>query len=117
MNVMIFPVCNVRFRGVTGAAIAMLLLILVGDANAQSAVQGVPNAMQGFSQNRDQPIQIGLRHRHSIDNRNGIARDGLIIAATGGRDEHDEGNEGSNDNAGGLHERRHSLVGVAETRR
>ena len=25
---------------------------------AQSAVQGVPNAMQGFSQNRDQPIQI-----------------------------------------------------------
>src|SRR4051812_37307532 len=29
-----------------------------GDAGAQSAVQGVPNAMQGFSQNRDQPIQI-----------------------------------------------------------
>ena len=27
-------------------------------AGAQSAVQGVPNAMQGFSQNRDQPIQI-----------------------------------------------------------
>ena len=25
---------------------------------AQSTVQGVPNAMQGFSQNRDQPIQI-----------------------------------------------------------
>ena len=25
---------------------------------AQSAVSGVPNAMQGFSQNRDQPIQI-----------------------------------------------------------
>jgi lipopolysaccharide export system protein LptA len=25
---------------------------------AQSAVQGVPNALQGFSQNRDQPIQI-----------------------------------------------------------
>jgi len=29
-----------------------------GDAGAQSVVQGVPNAMQGFSQNRDQPIQI-----------------------------------------------------------
>jgi lipopolysaccharide export system protein LptA len=28
------------------------------DAAAQSAVQGVPNAMQGFSQNRDKPIQI-----------------------------------------------------------
>ena len=27
-------------------------------ARAQSSVQGVPNAMQGFSQNRDQPIQI-----------------------------------------------------------
>jgi len=27
-------------------------------AHAQNSVQGVPNAMQGFSQNRDQPIQI-----------------------------------------------------------
>jgi lipopolysaccharide export system protein LptA len=36
-------------------AIAMML---AGDAGAQSAVTGVPNAMQGFSQNRDQPIQI-----------------------------------------------------------
>lgn len=27
-------------------------------ASAQSSVQGVPNAMQGFQQNRDQPIQI-----------------------------------------------------------
>ena len=32
--------------------------IAAGDAGAQSAVTGVPNAMQGFSQNRDQPIQI-----------------------------------------------------------
>ena len=31
---------------------------MCGEAGAQSAVQGVPNAMQGFSQNRDQPIQI-----------------------------------------------------------
>ena len=29
-----------------------------GEAGAQNAVTGVPNAMQGFSQNRDQPIQI-----------------------------------------------------------
>jgi lipopolysaccharide export system protein LptA len=36
----------------------VLALIVAGDACAQSAVQGVPNAMQGFSQNRDQPIQI-----------------------------------------------------------
>src|ERR1700760_5103762 len=27
-------------------------------AHAQSSMQGVPNAMQGFTQNRDQPIQI-----------------------------------------------------------
>jgi lipopolysaccharide export system protein LptA len=39
------------------AAVA-LAAIAAGDAGAQSAVQGVPNAMQGFSQNRDQPIQI-----------------------------------------------------------
>jgi lipopolysaccharide export system protein LptA len=32
--------------------------IVAGKAGAQNAVQGVPNAMQGFSQNRDQPIQI-----------------------------------------------------------
>jgi lipopolysaccharide export system protein LptA len=35
-----------------------LAMITCGEAGAQSAVQGVPNAMQGFSQNRDQPIQI-----------------------------------------------------------
>ena len=40
-----------------GAAFA-LAVIVASDAGAQSAVQGVPNAMQGFSQNRDQPIQI-----------------------------------------------------------
>ncbi|MDB5634502.1 MAG: organic solvent tolerance protein OstA, partial [Tardiphaga sp.] len=42
----------------TGAVWMALALAVVGDAAAQSAVQGVPNAMQGFSQNRDQPIQI-----------------------------------------------------------
>jgi lipopolysaccharide export system protein LptA len=39
-------------------AFALAVSAVVGDAHAQSAVQGVPNAMQGFSQNRDQPIQI-----------------------------------------------------------
>jgi lipopolysaccharide export system protein LptA len=41
-----------------GAVWMTLASAVVGDAAAQSAVQGVPNAMQGFSQNRDQPIQI-----------------------------------------------------------
>jgi lipopolysaccharide export system protein LptA len=40
------------------AAILLLAAIAAGDAGAQSTVTGVPNAMQGFSQNRDQPIQI-----------------------------------------------------------
>jgi len=35
-----------------------LALIATGGACAQGAMTGVPNAMQGFSQNRDQPIQI-----------------------------------------------------------
>jgi len=44
-------------HGARMAAFA-LAAIVAGEARAQSAVQGVPNAMQGFSQNRDQPIQI-----------------------------------------------------------
>jgi lipopolysaccharide export system protein LptA len=43
--------------GFATAAFAFAV-IAAGSAGAQSAVQGVPNAMQGFSQNRDQPIQI-----------------------------------------------------------
>ena len=37
---------------------AALAAVAASDAGAQGAAQGVPNAMQGFSQNRDQPIQI-----------------------------------------------------------
>ena len=44
-------------RCVCGLAFSLTLLS-AGEARSQSAVQGVPNAMQGFSQNRDQPIQI-----------------------------------------------------------
>jgi lipopolysaccharide export system protein LptA len=40
------------------SAASVLAMVVAGDAAAQSAVTGVPNAMQGFSQNRDQPIQI-----------------------------------------------------------
>lgn len=43
-----------------GTAIAAFLLALCAAqaASAQGTMSGVPNAMQGFSQNRDQPIQI-----------------------------------------------------------
>ena len=44
-------------RGFAAAALA-LALVASGDVLAQGAMSGVPNAMQGFSQNRDQPIQI-----------------------------------------------------------
>jgi lipopolysaccharide export system protein LptA len=62
MNFMIkvFP-RNTRIRRIphpAWKAVFAVALIAAGDAGAQSAVQGVPNAMQGFSQNRDQPIQI-----------------------------------------------------------
>ena len=43
-----------------GACTALFTLAMIGTGEtlAQNAVTGVPNAMQGFSQNRDQPIQI-----------------------------------------------------------
>src|SRR6478735_5418655 len=44
-------------RSFAAAALA-LASIASGDALAQGTMSGVPNAMQGFSQNRDQPIQI-----------------------------------------------------------
>lgn len=43
---------------VVWAALIALAVMAGDEACAQSAVSGVPNAMQGFSQNRDQPIQI-----------------------------------------------------------
>jgi lipopolysaccharide export system protein LptA len=51
---------STRFRRIAfGVSAAAFALAMVTDhARAQSTVTGVPNAMQGFSQNRDQPIQI-----------------------------------------------------------
>src|SRR5215470_14625650 len=37
---------------------AVMPFILGGNLHAQSAPQGPPNALQGFSQNRDQPVHI-----------------------------------------------------------
>lgn len=51
--------CFTRDAVVSRAVLAAgLALLVTGAAVAQSTMQGVPNAMQGFSQNRDQPIQI-----------------------------------------------------------
>lgn len=43
--------------GTTGLVVGVALLA-ANAANGQGAMQAPPNAMQGFSQNRDQPIQI-----------------------------------------------------------
>jgi lipopolysaccharide export system protein LptA len=53
--------CRILFERIALGALSaasVLAMVAAGDAAAQSAVTGVPNAMQGFSQNRDQPIQI-----------------------------------------------------------
>ncbi len=59
------PMTQFFRRGIepgAGRAIAAALLLASAaaafEAHAQTTVQGVPNAMQGFTQNRDQPIQI-----------------------------------------------------------
>lgn len=51
---------SMRRRAGRATALALMLTMaaVAADARAQGAVQGVPNAMQGFTQNRDQPIQI-----------------------------------------------------------
>ena len=48
-------------RWIAGGAARIIFsfaMLVAGEAVAQSTMSGVPNAMQGFSQNRDQPIQI-----------------------------------------------------------
>ena len=47
-----------RITGVIRVAATALALMAGGEAWAQGAMSGVPNAMQGFTQNRDQPIKI-----------------------------------------------------------
>jgi lipopolysaccharide export system protein LptA len=51
---------NLTWRIARGAAVIAFGVALgtACAASAQSSAQNVPNAMQGFSQNRDQPIQI-----------------------------------------------------------
>lgn len=49
------------------AALSLLVAAVGTDARAQGAMQGVPNAMQGFSQNRDQPIQIEAGSLEMLD--------------------------------------------------
>lgn len=53
---------NQDYRSIAWLLAASVLIALaftgINKAGAQSSMQGVPNAMQGFSQNRDKPIRI-----------------------------------------------------------
>lgn len=55
-----FPHSDSKWCAILRAAslVVGLTLVTTASAFAQGVAQGVPNAMQGFSQNRDQPIQI-----------------------------------------------------------
>jgi lipopolysaccharide export system protein LptA len=58
MILMFFPPSTLIRRIAYGACALAFVLLASGKTVAQNAVTGVPNARQGFSQNRDQPIQI-----------------------------------------------------------
>src|ERR1700710_2489065 len=73
--------CTDRARFI-GAA--MLVMAGAGDAFAQSAVSGVPNAMQGFSQNRDQPIQIEAASLEMRDKKKEATFSGDVKVIQGG---------------------------------
>src|ERR1700688_3146925 len=66
---MIFPRSTSRRRIVrcTRMAAVAFAMIVAGEAAAQRAVQGFPNAMQGFPKNRAQPIQIEAASREMTD--------------------------------------------------
>jgi lipopolysaccharide export system protein LptA len=52
-------------------------------ALGQGAVQGVPNAMQGFSQNRDQPIQIEAASLEMVDKKKEATFSGNVKVVQG----------------------------------
>jgi lipopolysaccharide export system protein LptA len=66
-----------------GALVLALALSAICDARAQSAVQGPPNALQGFSQNRDQPIQIEAAALEMIDKKKEATFSGNVKVVQG----------------------------------
>ena len=84
-EMMLFPRSTLFSRIAHGAFTAAfaLALIAAGDAGAQSAVNGVPNAMQGFSQNRDQPIQIEAAELEMRDKKNEATFSGNVKVVQG----------------------------------
>jgi lipopolysaccharide export system protein LptA len=52
------PVIDRRRAWAAVAALAFVVALYGGEAAAQQTHRGPPNALQGFSQNRDQPVKI-----------------------------------------------------------
>ena len=66
-----------------GVLLLALTAIAGADARAQGAMQGVPNAMQGFSQNRDQPIQIEAASLEMMDKKKEATFSGNVKVVQG----------------------------------
>jgi len=64
-------------------AACLLAAFASGAAHAQSSMQGVPNAMQGFSQNRDKPIQIEAASLEVRDKKKEAAFSGNVKVVQG----------------------------------
>src|SRR5262245_52076893 len=84
----VLPLHFVRVAHATPAMIFALVtfaaVIEITDvAFGQSAVQGVPNAMQGFSQNRDQPIQIEAATLEMVDKKKEATFSGNVKVVQG----------------------------------
>jgi lipopolysaccharide export system protein LptA len=63
--------------------VALLLTATHQGAHAQSSSTGVPNALQGFSQNRDQPIQIEAASLEMVDKKKEATFSGNVKVVQG----------------------------------
>ncbi len=72
------PGCSTR-----RSALAACWALCLGAAFGASSVQGVPNAMQGFSQNRDQPIQIEAASLEMVDKKKEATFSGNVKVVQG----------------------------------
>lgn len=72
-----------RWIGRVAGAALLLAALAPLQARAQNSMQGVPNAMQGFSQNRDKPIQIEAASLEVRDKKKEAAFSGNVKVVQG----------------------------------
>jgi len=85
MILMAKPLLRNGFTRSAAVCVGVLVfgLGLIATARAQGAMQGVPNAMQGFSQNRDQPIQIEAASLEMVDKKKEATFSGNVKVTQG----------------------------------